>query len=91
MLTLDQKPVAHRCTKASHLSPNTLISLSAAHSIHLKTRVPQNENRSTNQKVGGSNPSGRAIFINLPKVTGDYLKVLTHRAWCCCHIPTPCR
>jgi len=53
---------AIHCTKGSHRSPNTRLSPALPHSILLITRTPQNEGRTTNQKAGSSNLSGRTTF-----------------------------
>jgi hypothetical protein len=49
------------CTEVFQLSPTTMISPSNEYAILLKTHGPQIVFRSTNQKVGGSTPLGRAI------------------------------
>ena len=54
-------PVHNRCTKHGHTSPNTMISPTHHHSNLLKRHVPQIDYRTTNQKVGSSNPPGRTI------------------------------
>jgi hypothetical protein len=63
------------CTELTHTSPNTVISPADRDSILLKIRGTQNVNRSTNQKVGGSTPLGRAtLFDNLStclKISGS--------------------
>jgi hypothetical protein len=48
------------CTKATQLSPNTMISPTQQHFILLKTLHTQTDFRTTNQKVGSSTLSGRA-------------------------------
>jgi hypothetical protein len=53
--------VHNRCTKHGHTSPNTMISPTHQYSNLLKTHVPQIAERTTNQKVGSSNPPGRTI------------------------------
>jgi hypothetical protein len=52
------KSRAIHCTKCTLLIPNTLMSPSVPDSILLKTHSPQNEGRTTNQKVGCSNHPG---------------------------------
>jgi hypothetical protein len=53
--------VHNRCTKHGHTSPNTMISPTHHYFNLLKTHVPQIAERTTNQKVGSSTLSGRAI------------------------------
>jgi hypothetical protein len=62
MFTFARKTVAHSCTNRSHLSPTTVILPTPQLFILLKTRRTLIENPSTNQKVGSSSLSGRAIF-----------------------------
>ena len=52
------------CTELARLSPNTMISPSVRYPILLKILSVQNVIRTTNQKVGGSTPLGRATFPN---------------------------
>jgi hypothetical protein len=59
ILTKKSKRRAIRCTNGTLLSPNTRLSPAVSHSILMKTRTPQNEGRTTNQKAGSSNLSGR--------------------------------
>jgi hypothetical protein len=54
------------CTELTHLCPNTMISSAERDSILLKTHTTKNIVRSTNQKVGGSTPSGRATLTHVP-------------------------
>jgi hypothetical protein len=64
ILTQKPKSRAIHCTKGTLLSPNTRLSPAVSHSILLKTRTPQNEGRTTNQKAGSSNLSGRTILTS---------------------------
>jgi hypothetical protein len=50
------------CTDPAQLSPNTMISPTERDSILLKIHGTQNVIRTSNQRVGSSNLSGRATF-----------------------------
>jgi hypothetical protein len=51
------------CIQPTHSSPLSVISPTQRDSILLKTLGPREDVGATNQKVGGSTPLGRAIFI----------------------------
>ena len=48
--------VRNRCTKHTHLSPTTVISLPSAHLIRMKIRSPQVACPPVEPRVAGSNP-----------------------------------
>ena len=54
------------CTEFTHVSPNNMILCAQPGSILLKIRTPQNATRTSNQRVGSSNLSGRATLITAP-------------------------
>src|ERR1700722_7827336 len=55
-----------RCTEVAQLSPTTRISPAHRATILLKVHAPQNDERTTNQKVASSTLAGRTISSYCP-------------------------